>query len=155
MTKRALAAGGLAAALAGMGAGAAEAKPDLFVVDSGVELEFVSCETAEPLLRGSVLYVNVGDAAARRGIGGALATIMRITVAGFEDVNSAEFNLLSPGERSRIDFELGAGEPKSGRLERNAAGEILVTFEVDPLNRVDESDESNNVATIRLAAACD
>ncbi len=91
---------------------------DLVIVENETVMRFVSCDQDQPLISGRVVIKNIGRDTARRGVGGALITIVRIYLPLSIDFTEdrSDQKLLEPFEAASIAFDLGAGREKRGRL---------------------------------------
>lgn len=134
---------------------ASAAGPDLAIDRNRTTLKFISCDVDKPYLEGIVAYTNQGDQPALRGVGGRYFSIVRVSVAGLPEHAIANPNppLKAGASSLPLTFTLGEGVSKS-TVVKEADGKVRVVVLVDPLNRVAETNEKNNVEVFMIDAGC-
>jgi hypothetical protein len=124
--------------------------PDLVILKSETSLEFVGCSKDEPLFKGVVAIKN-------RGTARAPALVAAPLTAGYipenldmkdEDIDPNSLNI---NEILTKEITGGKGEVKDGRGFNTSRTVYIV---VDPYNKVEESNENNNLEKRTIKFKC-
>jgi len=124
----------------------AKALPDLVIAEARLEASG-HCGAGQPLVTGVVVVKNIG-----RGIGQIYTTrdMIRLRargIPGFE--GGAKFvNTMRPGDEQRVPVTMGAA------MDSKVTGAVTIDIEVDPLQVFEESDKTNNRASVQVTLNC-
>lgn len=140
---------GLIAATAVVGAAVlapfalADGRPDLVIQAEDSELNFVSCNTSEPLVQGRIVIRNDGDGDANLR---AADNLLRSFVAVYnpENIDLIEKDTrrtkIEPREQRQVEISMGKGAVKTGRNFNGFSGGSASSLPSDPDALEDDAD---------------
>jgi hypothetical protein len=124
--------------------------PDIVVLPDQTEMTVGGCGVNDELISGTVGVRNQGKDRADRLIVEPIVTVYIPEMLDMKDDKLVP-NSLSPKEIFSTDVHLGKGKIKAGR---GLVGKRKVYISVDPYNKINESNEQNNLLVRELTFDC-
>ena len=124
--------------------------PDIVVLPDQTELTVGGCGVNDELISGTVGVRNQGRDRAERLIVEPIVTVYIPEMLDMKDDKLVP-NSLSPKEIFSTDVHIGKGKIKSGR---GLVGVRKIYITVDPYNKINESNEQNNLLVRELKFDC-
>ena len=124
--------------------------PDLIVLPDQTELTVGGCGVNDEVISGTVGVKNQGNDRAERLI---VEPIVSVWIPEMLDMKDDKLvpNSMAPKEIFSTDVHIGKGKIKTGR---GLVGKRKVYIEVDPYNKINESNEQNNLLVRELTFNC-
>ena len=124
--------------------------PDIVVLPDQTELTIGGCGVNDELISGTVGVRNQGKDRAERLIVEPIVTVYIPEMLDMKDDKLVP-NSLSPKEIFSTDVHIGKGKIKTGR---GLVGVRKIYISVDPYNKINESNEQNNLLVRELKFDC-
>lgn len=124
--------------------------PDLIVLPDQTELTAGGCGVNDELISGTVGVKNQGTDRAERLIVEPIVTVWIPEMLDMKDDKLVP-NSMAPKEIFSTDVHIGKGKIKTGR---GLVGKRKIYIEVDPYNKINESNEQNNLLVRELTFNC-
>ena len=124
--------------------------PDLVVLPDQTELKVGGCGINDELISGTVGVKNQGTDRAERLIVEPIVTVWIPEMLDMKDDKLVP-NSLAPKEIFSTDVHIGKGKIKAGR---GLVGKRKIYIAVDPYNKINESNEQNNLLVRELTFNC-
>ena len=124
--------------------------PDLVVLPDQTELTAGGCGINDELISGTVGVKNQGNDRAERLI---VEPIVSVWIPEDLDMKDDKLvpNSMAPKEIFSTDVHIGKGKVKTGR---GFVGKRKIYIKVDPYNKINESNEQNNLLVRELTFNC-
>jgi CARDB len=124
--------------------------PDLVVLPDQTELTAGGCGVNDEVISGTVGVKNQGTDRAERLIVEPIVTVWIPEMLDMKDDKLVP-NSMAPKEIFSTDVHIGKGKIKAGR---GLVGKRKVYIQVDPYNKINESNEQNNLLVRELVFNC-